>query len=386
MFTETERDLCGALVRWLTFAPCVSESEFVSWIIEYELGLENYSELMTRHSSSFNEGEEKGAKYSQSYLDEYNKARKRCSRLLNHFVSDSNASYSLSHMIALPKVYDDLIRKHQIELYNSVVLKLNEIFVPGTRLPLITHTISMAQAMGVSDLDEIENSKKVIEQCYPYLYYTHFEERKGLTLIECMILLNIIETYQGRRLGLLPKIISHSLSREVSQGWLEEVFETMQSDDSQRIYIEMLIYEIRKVNFSIYEENAEDFLRKVWLPEKYSKRKDFDLVYQKHRLCIAKSMEEILASVSEFEGFKFLQQKRLFDELPYMEWQVISGARSHLIQKYKTRKELDYDTYMRFEGEFYRPEQYEDFEFFVRTYIDAMLYATRSILEDLLIC
>lgn len=386
MFTETERDLCGAAVRRLTFAPCVSEYEFISWIIEHEWGLEEFNKLMTRDSSSINEQGEKGEKYSKTYLAEYNKVRKRCSRLLNHFVSDSNTSHSLSRMIGLPKVYDDLMRKYQIELHNSVVLKLNELFAPGTRLPLINHTISMSQAMGVSDFDEIEKSKKLIEQCYPYLYYAHFEKRKGLTLVECIILLNIIETYQGRRLGLLPKIISHSLSREDSQGWLEEVFETMCSDDSQRIYVEMVIYEIRKVNFSIYEENAQDFLRKVWLPEKYGQRKDFDRVYMKHRLCKEKNVEEILASVNELQGFKFLQQKRLVDELPYMDRQVISGARSHLIQKYKTRKELDYDTYMKIEGEFYRPETYEDFEFFVRTYIEEMLNTTRRILEDLLIC
>lgn len=147
LIPEHERSIYHDLYKNLIFFPCISQAEFLDATIQQKHGLIKYFEILN------------GYDIDKNHESEYNRASKKCKRLLEYIVSPTKRS-SLSKLIAAPKAYDACLLDNQIDLYNDINKELNNSINSSVKYPIIEKRISHKYMSNI--LNEIQKEKKKV--------------------------------------------------------------------------------------------------------------------------------------------------------------------------------------------------------------------------------
>ena len=328
---EIERNIYHSVIKQLTFTPCISQELFVDWFLEQDVGIDEYDKLREKLFDVNKFG------YGMSYRQEYDRAKKKCRRLLSYLMSPNDTSKDFTMMFKSPKIYDAAIKNHKIELYNSMVKKLNHATRTGVKFPLIEIVIPKSSIEKMLSKEEIYENIEIIQNLYPYLY---FGEREGLNFVECIILINILTTHRSKNLYKLTSIISHDISKKDAQLWVDQVVNNMRAKKIRRMYVDIFFYYLYNYTSEIYNNNAGEYIKKAWLPPRYFYRKDIFNAAQKH----GEWQGDLIFSTGTLSEQIALEKNRELDfELNFLLLTVIPSAYDAMIENHKTKKELDQD-------------------------------------------
>lgn len=257
--TEYDKSIVQRVIRDLSFAPNISISEFSMSIIEYVEG-HKYFEYLLRGENSHLLKTKKVNVY------------RKLDNILSRLVLDEDNDKTTTELISSPKRYDEILYKKQKSIYNRTIRLID--------YPLIKKKLSEKQLKNIL----IENSDLVdydlIARFYPYFVY---EDNKGFSFLEYMIIFNIYLTTSTRALNTLCKPIRNSRDRKRAEKLVEEICNSISSPNTYKTYVDLFFNVLYDKIHKKYLYYTEDYVRRAWLPEKYSKRKDAFRAFEKYK-------------------------------------------------------------------------------------------------------
>ena len=374
IISENERRIYQSVIKKLIFTPCISQAEFIGMVVEQELGVQSYDDLLSTQVEVDSYG------YGDSYEYEYNRAGKKVKRLLSYLICDSVNKKSLSEMIKMPKKYDNTMRTWQIKLYNSMIMEINNSTRTGVKFPLIDHMFSEADIIEQLGEDGVVENKEILSDAYPYLC---FDTRSGFNYIECIFLINIILSHHQGSLHQLSQLTEHAADEKIAERWVEKVVSNMHSDNVCRLYIDTYFDKLYNLIVEEYNPVAEDFVKLAWLPPKYQNRKDAFNAAKKHGEWQGDVMFEMSESKQQGE---FMHKLETTQELELLATEIVPSAWDDMIQKYKIKKELEYDDLRKEQGvELYSQKHTEACKHIAGKCISESVDAAQKMIEYFLI-
>lgn len=216
--------------------------------------------------------------YRKEYFDEagyepeqgvppelYVNTYKKYSRILKRLCVKKDLKLPVKKLFAQPKIYDEIMFDRQCKLYNKPAAKVGYSLVQG-KLP--THL-----------LDEFTVPYD-ITQYYPY--YTN-EDRDGVNFIECILLLNIYTTAQGRTLYMLNKKATSYDDKRRIRNLVSKLIENMNSEQMFKLYVHVFFDIYEEVVYEMHHDLGEKSLRLAWLPKNSKDAKDAFATFEKYK-------------------------------------------------------------------------------------------------------
>lgn len=226
-YTDVEKEVFRKAIRELTFTPFITLPVLYGSSTENKLGKDEYDKI----------------KDNRDYVNE----RKRHTRLLTTLLKDvTDDELPISQLITMPKIYDDVLKKKCINLYNHVAKRL--------KFPLLSQTAPSAEVLQqIAIIDSSHPSYETIIEYYPQ-YCT--DKREGVNFIEYILLLNISLTTQSRSLTMLQKLLKKPENSDQINMWIDRVRKSMRSPSAYMSCVDTFFSNFRYVTAKKYNDTV----------------------------------------------------------------------------------------------------------------------------------
>lgn len=220
-----EKEIFRKSVREITFTPCITLPVVYDSTSENKLGRAEFDIL----------------KDNSKYISE----RKRHERLLKTLlITNINQNIPASQLITMPKIYDAVLKKKRIVLYNHVAQRLD--------FPTIDVNSPSSEIMGqIATIDNRHPAYETIIEYYPQ-YCT--DKRTGVDFIEYILLLNISLTTKSRSLTMLQKLLKQPDNIEQINMWINRVRQSIYSTSVYMSYVDTFFSSFRYITAKKYND------------------------------------------------------------------------------------------------------------------------------------
>lgn len=144
----------------------------------------------------------------------------------------------------MPKIYDAVLKKKRIVLYNHVAQRLD--------FPTIDVNSPSSEILGqIATIDNRHPAYETIIEYYPQ-YCT--DKRTGVDFIEYILLLNISLTTKSRSLTMLQKLLKQPDNIEQINMWINRVRQSIYSTSVYMSYVDTFFSNFRYITAKKYND------------------------------------------------------------------------------------------------------------------------------------
>lgn len=256
--TDNAKSILQSTIRRLTFVSSISISDFALSMIQYETSDRTYRDNDNEYDCSTN--------------NKLRIFRKLTNALRRLSLDNATESKATEDWVKTTKKYDIFLEERKIPLYNRIIPLLN--------YPLIKERLNCNQLKTILDTEGQFVNYDLLSRYYPYFVYE--EEAAGFSFVEFIILFNIYLTAHNRTLDTLCKPVQTSADKKRAEKLISDLCQSIASPDVYHVYTDMFFYVLYDLIHEKYLRCVEDYICIAWLPEKYKKRKNAFLAFEKH--------------------------------------------------------------------------------------------------------